>query len=103
MSQATTEKTFWMLVRKGLVQRIMLEGGRRASPIAESWEDAQLLARYLGLGKRGPAPAKIGSGDGETLEGHIALAIQDGCEVIICVDGWLADGSPTWKSLPLTD
>jgi hypothetical protein len=93
---------FFMIVRQGHVQRYDTEwrGERvRVWPIAENHVDAMRLCKLLEKihGKRGLRPALIGSMEGETLEGHIRGAIEDGCIGMFCVDGWNADGHPTFK------
>lgn len=95
---------FHILVREGFVQRIMGEvNGEPAKiwPIAESHADANRLARWLK--NPGVVAAQIGSVEGETLEGHVKIALEDGCEVIACVSGWNADGSPQWKYIPMSE
>jgi len=97
-------KEIYMMVRKGYVQRlskINIKGiDMRAWPVAENHADAKRLARRLG--GHDVVPARIGSIPGETLEGHILPALEDGCRAIVCVDGWDASGNPKWKSI-LTD
>ena len=73
-------------------------------PVAESHADAQRLAKWMienGGAPQDVRPALIGSVEGETLEGHIALAMEDGCAMISCVCGWTDDVSPTWKHMEL--
>lgn len=94
---------FFMLVNKGMVQRYIGTDteGRPAKvwPIAETHADATRLAKWL----KAPhvRPALIGSVKGETLEGHIALALNEECVAVYCVAGWNEDGSPKWKWLPM--
>ncbi len=93
------DQEFFMLVRKGLVQRreVKILGREMLMwPVAETHADMKRLAEHWGC--TDARPARIGSLQGETLEGHIALALEDGCEAICCVNGWNADGSPRWKA-----
>jgi hypothetical protein len=93
-------KSFYILVKSGVVQNTMVSGPAghpvKAFMVAESIDDANKLVDYLGVRSQGVRPALIGSVDGETLEGHLALAIEDGCELIICPQGWNDDKSPIW-------
>jgi hypothetical protein len=85
----------FMLVRLGMVQRMMCEvDGRqvKAWPVFKTLKDAKRFAKYA---KTDAVPARIGSAYGETLEGHIALALQEGIELAVCPTGWNKDGSPT--------
>jgi hypothetical protein len=94
------ERDYFMIVSRGRVQR--LDASKRGPvfwPIAETHADARRLCEWFG--KPGIRPARIGSVPGETLEGHISLAIEDGCAAVGCVAGWAPDGSPTWKWLAL--
>lgn len=99
-----------MLVRRGLTQRHEATfNGRRVKvwPVARTHADALRLLRWLRKVKRQSlsqiSVAKIGSVEGETLEGHIELAIKEGCEGICCVLGWNKDGSPKWGWLSAQD
>lgn len=92
------EVKYFMLVRKGLVQRwtTAIDGQEsKVWPMAKSIDDAKRLAKYL---KAAPdvRAAEIGAVQNETLEGHITLAIEEGCSAACCVMGWNADGSPIW-------
>lgn len=89
----------YMLVRKGLVQRVMLEGDVKAWPVFHTAEDAQRFAKYAR--RKGASPAKIGSVQGETLVGHVALAIEDGCKKAVMVMGW-KKGEPILGSVDFT-
>ena len=88
------ERDFFIIVTKGRVQRYSGIGGT-IWPMAETHEDAARLCKWFG--RPGIRPARIGSVPGETLEGHIHLAIMDGCVAAGCVAGWHSDGSPRWK------
>lgn len=97
-------KQFYMLVRKGMVQRLLGKNhdGQPAKvwPIAESHTDAWLLAKWFKAQSKSTGdvrPAAIGSVNGETLEGHIKMAMDEGCVACYCVSGWNTDGSPIWK------
>lgn len=100
---------FYMLVRQGKVQRMPASTADDANaqvwPIARTHADALRLAKWFH--KTNPSahnskvrPALIGSIKGETLEGHITLALKEGCIGTACVAGWLRDGSPEWGWLP---
>ncbi len=66
-------------------------------PMAESHEDAVKLAAWVKT--PGVSPALIGSVQGETLEGHVELAVNEGSVGVSCVAGWNTDGSSQWKYL----
>jgi hypothetical protein len=100
---------YYRLVRGGHVQRLR---GRRpdtgepaiAWPVAETHADATRLiewvARHYGLSdaERGELEvSRIGSVEGETIQGHIASAVKEGCIGACCVRDWQPDGSPVWK------
>jgi hypothetical protein len=94
------KREFFMLVRKGRVQRYSVgAAGPSIWPIAETFGDAKRLCEWFG----GPSvrAARIGSVSGESLEGHLKLAIEDGCVAVYCVAGWHEDGSPQWKYIPI--
>ena len=96
---------FYMLVRKGLVQRhtATTPNGRSLIwPVAESHEDAAKLALFFSKGRdTGVRAARIGEVQGETLEGHLAMAMEEGCVAVACVAGWEPDGRPKGKWLPI--
>lgn len=95
---------YYMLVRKGMVQRIpvkWLGDDVLAWPVVETHSDAIRFAARTGI--PGVRPALIGSVNGETLEGHIGLALEEGCRLVICIAGWNSDGSPKWKYIPFDD
>jgi hypothetical protein len=90
------EIKYFMLVRQGLVQRCTqtIDGQQKKLwPLVQSIDDGKRLAAFL---KAGPdvRVAEIGSVEGETLDGHIELAMNEGCYAAVCVLGWNADGSP---------
>ncbi len=94
-----------MLVRKGLVQRfyVQMDGQQvKAWPVAQTLEDAQKLMKYLNV-RKGVRAAEIGSVQGETLEGHINLAMNEGCKIVCCVLGWTSDGAPEWGYMPIDE
>ncbi len=101
------EKPYFILVNRGLVQRLQCSvNGRDAKcwPVARTHEDATTLARYFV--KHADAdvtirPALIGSVPGETLMGHISMALDEGCEYVLCPLAW-DDGKPMWGHIPLT-
>jgi len=95
-------QNFYMLVRRGKVQRIKVTKDGKPTlvwPVAETHADAKRLAIWCG--KPGVRVAQIGSVERETLEGHLRLAISEGCVAVCCVRDWAPDGSPLWKWLPL--
>jgi hypothetical protein len=103
MAKRKSQSEFWMLVRRGKTVRIgATKHGKPTKiwPVAETEADARKLAKHVGEGTRA---ALIGSAPGETLQNHIALAMEDGCAAIACVAGWKADGSPKWKWLPIDE
>ncbi|MCA9070870.1 MAG: hypothetical protein KDA84_18200, partial [Planctomycetaceae bacterium] len=86
---------YYMLVRQGRVQRIEAMGDGKpmlAWPVAKTHGDAKRLCNHLGI--PGISPAKIGSLDGETLEGHVAMAMEERCSAACCICGWKDDGEP---------
>lgn len=92
---------YYMLVRKGLVQRMYVEfrGERvKAWPVVESVRDGKRLAKFMN--RKDVRPARIGSVEGEDLAGHIEMAINEDCRLTCCVSGWNEDGSPEWKFIP---
>jgi len=98
----------WMLVRRGVVQRYagarfpcrtvngitIIEQDTTCWPVAKSHDDALRLAKWTG--REGVRPAKIGSVPGETLEGHVRLALQEGISLMVIVSGWTKAGAPIW-------
>lgn len=89
----------YFLVRQGSVQRVMadpLGDGvmRKCWPVAHSHEDAQRLIDFFKVRDKGVRPAEFGTVPGETMEGHITIALQEGCEFIITPAGWSEDGQP---------
>ncbi len=70
--------------------------------VAETFEDALRLGKWLTRKnhKRGVRPARIGSVQGETLDGHISCAIGEGCSLIACIAGWEGD-EPVWKYIDM--
>lgn len=100
----SSEPTFYMLVRAGRVQRqdVTFEGvPTKVWPVAESYDDAKRLAEFLKVWSEGVRPAMVGSIENETLQGHIGMAMDEGCEFIACVAGWSEAGEPIWKTLPI--
>ena len=96
---------FWIMVRKGSVQRLPITHHGRpalAWPVADDDVKARRLARWLSdrNGKTIRA-ARIGSVQGETFAGHCALAVQERCVALCCVADFAADGSPVWRSIPI--
>jgi len=94
------KKEFYMLVRKGMVQRVNQPGIGKVWPVTETLEDAKRLARFFK--RKGLRPALIGSVPGETLEGHIQMAYEEGCIAIAMFD-WDPDGSPRLRTLTFDD
>jgi hypothetical protein len=97
--QTTGKVPRYFLARKGYVQRMMadpLGDGvlRKCWPVAKTHEDAQRLIDFLKVRDTGVRPAEFGTVPGETLEGHIQLALQEGCEFIVSPAGWGEDGQP---------
>jgi hypothetical protein len=101
----------WILVRQGFVQRVttdLLGDGvmRKCWPIASTWEDANKLVDFFKVREQGVRPAQIGSaeheGVRETLEGHIAMALQEGCEFLIKPVAWV-DGMPKWGHIDMRE
>jgi hypothetical protein len=96
---------WWFMSRRGHLQYLPLEDGRLAFPVAEEHGDAIRLARWLNTWpkrKGRVSPAKIGSINGETLDGIIRLAIEAGCSLMLMPNGWNQDGSPAgWARLEL--
>ncbi len=92
---------YYMLVRRGKVQRAqhIHVGDKigRVWPVARTAEDALRLIRHWKL--KDTMPAMIGSLEGETLEGHIRLALEDRCLAAVCVMGWNDDGSPIFGEI----
>jgi hypothetical protein len=87
----------YMLVRQGFVQRLIVtRDGQEVLvwPVTQTLADAKRLCEQLQ--RPGVRPAEIGSAPGETLEGHIAMALEEGCVAACCVMGWQEDGSPEW-------
>lgn len=95
----------WILIKKGKTQRLAgveLNGEQtRTLQIASSREDAKKLAAWHG--DPDITTALIGSIEGETLEGHIKIAMEDGCEVLAHVIGWNPDGSPEYRCARLVE
>ncbi|MEX2217054.1 MAG: hypothetical protein WD768_23280 [Phycisphaeraceae bacterium] len=94
------EPDTYMLVRRGLVQRTFASVGgfqKKIWPVAESMPNARKLAAFLKCDSD-VVPARIGSMPDETMQGHVRLAIKEQCQLIVCVAGWEADGSPKWKT-----
>jgi hypothetical protein len=94
------KKDWYMLVRKGFVQRLMFEKDgipAKAWPIADNLQDAKRLCKLFNNPKI--RPALIGSVEGETVAGHIRLAIEEGCFAVGRVKGWAEDGEPIWDWL----
>jgi hypothetical protein len=92
---------FYMFVRRGLVQRMpVIINGESALvwPVARTHQDALKLSRNFNV--PGLRPALIGSIKGETLEGHLNLALYEGCVGMAVVDGWDRNDSPIWGYLP---
>jgi hypothetical protein len=83
----------YMLVRNGRTTRWGNPNGTRLWPIAKTHEEAVRLKRYLRA--EDATVAKIGSVQGETLQGLIYLAIADGCVGACCPMGWNGD-EPQW-------
>ncbi len=99
-------ESLYILVKRGFVQRVIVSfNGKpcKAWPLASSFDDAKRLTKWFGIWKDGVRPTKIGSISGETVEGHIVLALHEGCKVMIKVVGWNQDGSPEWGHIPLHD
>lgn len=102
------ENPYFILVNRGHVQRFMCSvNGQDAKcwPVARTHEDAARLVRYFAGKHVDPAaairPAIIGSAPGETLTGHIYMALDEGCEYVLCPMAW-DDGKPVWGHIPLT-
>lgn len=92
-------ETYLLVRRNGMIQRhrATVEGKTIiAWPVAQTHSDAVVLCRWFGDAEV-VGPALIGDVEGETLEGHIQQAIEDGCAAICCVTGWQDDGSPVWS------
>lgn len=102
MTQKEPTET-WMLVRKGHPQRMKQRGGL-VWPVARTQADAvKLAAFFVAKMQADPSirPARVGSMQGETLEGHIRLAIEEGCRSIVVVQGWNIDGSPKFGEMKI--
>lgn len=100
-SGQTTVNSYYMLVKRGLVQCIKVTMYGRSAvvwPLTKTHKDAQRLCEYLRNSEA--RPARIGSRPGETMERHIATAIEQGCVAAWCVLGWENDGSPKWGWIP---
>jgi hypothetical protein len=93
-------KDWYMLVRKGLPQRLLVHGDLYW-PVTETFEDAKKLAKYIAKLHSVPdiRPYQIGSATGDSLEVQLTLALQEGCAAVICVGCWVND-KPKWKWLP---
>ena len=96
--EGTILEKFWIFVRKGFTQRLSASPGMMW-PVAESHEKATQLLQHYGWDKQGIRVARIGSVEGETLQGHIRIAMEDGCLGVCCFDGLDNQGQPTWKYL----
>ncbi len=97
----------YFIVRKGFIQRLMadpLGDGvvRKCWPVAKTHEDAQRLIDYLKVRDEGARPAEFGTVPGETLEGHIQAALEDGCDFIVMPTGWDETGHPVqWAHIDM--
>jgi len=94
----------YMLVRRGNVQFMPVEicgGSALAWPVARSHRDALKLSKKFGV--QDVRPALIGSIKGETIEGHLFLALDQGCAGMAIVNGWDRNDSPIWGYIPFND
>jgi hypothetical protein len=99
----------YFLARKGYIQRFMadpLGDGvmRKCWPVAKTHEDAQRLIDFLKVREDGTRPAEFGTVPGETIEGHIEVAVEEGCEFIVMPNGWTEDGQPIqWGKIDMRE
>lgn len=92
----------FMLVKRGCCQRMQVSvRGRpvKAWPVFDSLKAAQRFIEYYGF--EGVTVAEIGSVQGETLAGHVRMAVEDGCEIAINPRMWTEDGRPLFGYRPL--
>lgn len=95
----------FFLARQGYVQRVMADPigdgvMRKCWPVANTHDDAMQLVDFFKMRDKGVRPAEFGSVQGETLDGHIQLALNEGCEFVICPVGWV-NGSPQWGHIDM--
>lgn len=94
------DATHWMLVRQGKVQRMMAtKGGKpiKVWPIFETQADAmRMTMKMKNIDGGAVRPAMIGSIDGETLDGHIKMAIKEGCAAACCPQSFDDNDDPVW-------
>jgi hypothetical protein len=96
----------WILTNRGFVQRCSYSQNDgttgKAWPTAATHADAVRLCHYLDVWKYGVRPALIGSVEGESLDRHIEMAIEEGCRYACRPMGWNEDGSPQWGVIDFT-
>jgi hypothetical protein len=96
VKQHASHETY-LFVRQGYVQHMMgyLNGELiRIWPVALTHADAMRVCRWSGAPDI--RPLLIGAVQGETLEGHIALAFKKGAAAAVCPLDWDPDGAPVW-------
>ncbi len=101
--QGTTPRFF--LARQGFVQRVMADPVgdgvmRKCWPVANTHDDAMRLVDFFKCRADGVRPAEFGSVQGETLEGHVEMALKEGCEFVICPVRWV-DDVPQWGHIDM--
>lgn len=92
--QPKSEPQFFMMVKNGFVQRMEIEG-ELSWITALSLEDINRFIKHIDAWDDGIRGSLIGSVPGETLDGHIELALKEGCTKFLNV--YWEDGKPLFR------